>query len=141
MSKGSPISPSLMATKSAGATKAPERADRTAEHAVVVADLAAASPVLGPNNVVPPTVMTGSQAIVRSLEELGVDDIFGLPGGAILPTYDPLMDSAKINHILVRHEQGAGHAAQGYAMVTGRAGVCIATSGPGATNLVTAIAD
>ncbi|GAB5077282.1 acetolactate synthase large subunit [Arthrobacter sp. AD-310] len=140
MSKGSPISPSLLATKSTGATKAPERADRTADHAAVVADLAAASPVLGPNNVVPPTVMTGSQAIVRSLEELGVDDIFGLPGGAILPTYDPLMAST-MNHVLVRHEQGAGHAAQGYAMVTGRVGVCIATSGPGATNLVTAIMD
>ncbi|RDV09186.1 acetolactate synthase large subunit [Arthrobacter sp. RT-1] len=140
MSKGSPISPSLMATKSTGAAKAPERADRTADHAAVVADLAAVSPVLGPNNVVPPTVMTGSQAIVRSLEELGVDDIFGLPGGAILPTYDPLMAST-MNHVLVRHEQGAGHAAQGYAMVTGRVGVCIATSGPGATNLVTAIMD
>lgn len=139
MSKGSPISPSLMATKSAGAAKAPDRADRTAENAVV-AELAAVSPVLGPNNVVPPTVMTGSQAIVRSLEELGVDDIFGLPGGAILPTYDPLMASS-MNHVLVRHEQGAGHAAQGYAMVTGRVGVCIATSGPGATNLVTAIMD
>ena len=84
MSKGSPISPSLMATKSAGAPKAPERADRTADAGVDHA--AAVSPVLGPNNVVPPTVMTGSQAIVRSLEELGVDDIFGLPGGAILPT-------------------------------------------------------
>jgi len=140
MSKGSPISPSLMATKSAGAAKAPDRADRTAENTAVVADLAAVSPVLGPNNVVPPTVMTGSQAIVRSLEELGVDDIFGLPGGAILPTYDPLMASS-MNHVLVRHEQGAGHAAQGYAMVTGRVGVCIATSGPGATNLVTAIMD
>ncbi|MET1086187.1 MAG: acetolactate synthase large subunit [Arthrobacter sp.] len=140
MSKGSPISPSLMATKSAGAPKAPERADRAADHAAVVVDLAAASPVLGPNNVVPPTVMSGSQAIVRSLEELGVDDIFGLPGGAILPTYDPLMAS-RMNHVLVRHEQGAGHAAQGYAMVTGRVGVCIATSGPGATNLVTAIMD
>ncbi|WP_255768341.1 acetolactate synthase large subunit [Pseudarthrobacter sulfonivorans] len=140
MSKGSPISPSLMATKSAGAPKAPERADRTADHAVSVTDVAAVSPVLGPNNVVPPTVMTGSEAIVRSLEELGVDDIFGLPGGAILPTYDPLMAS-RMNHVLVRHEQGAGHAAQGYAMVTGRVGVCIATSGPGATNLVTAIMD
>ncbi|MCO4257204.1 acetolactate synthase large subunit [Pseudarthrobacter cellobiosi] len=140
MSKGSPISPSLMATKSAGAPKAPERADRTADQPAVVADLAAVSPVLGPNNVVPPTVMTGSQAIVRSLEELGVDDIFGLPGGAILPTYDPLMASS-MNHVLVRHEQGAGHAAQGYAMVTGRVGVCIATSGPGATNLVTPIMD
>ncbi len=138
MSKGSPISPSLMATKSAGAPKAPERADRTADAGVDHA--AAVSPVLGPNNVVPPTVMTGSQAIVRSLEELGVDDIFGLPGGAILPTYDPLMAS-RMNHVLVRHEQGAGHAAQGYAMVTGRVGVCIATSGPGATNLVTAIMD
>ena len=140
MSKGSPISPSLMATKSAGAPKAPERADRTAETAVGADTAATASPVLGPNNVVPPTVMTGSQAIVRSLEELGVDDIFGLPGGAILPTYDPLMASS-MNHVLVRHEQGAGHAAQGYAMVTGRVGVCIATSGPGATNLVTAIMD
>ena len=137
MSKGSPISPSLMATKSAGAHKAPERVERPADAGV---DTAAVSPVLGPNNVVPPTVMTGSQAIVRSLEELGVDDIFGLPGGAILPTYDPLMAS-KMNHVLVRHEQGAGHAAQGYAMVTGRVGVCIATSGPGATNLVTAIMD
>ena len=137
MSKGSPISPSLMATKSAGAPKAPERVERPADAGV---DTAAVSPVLGPNNVVPPTVMTGSQAIVRSLEELGVDDIFGLPGGAILPTYDPLMAS-RMNHVLVRHEQGAGHAAQGYAMVTGRVGVCIATSGPGATNLVTAIMD
>jgi acetolactate synthase-1/2/3 large subunit len=138
MSKGSPISPSLMATKSAGAPKAPERVDRPTDAGVDIA--AAASPVLGPNNVVPPTVMTGSEAIVRSLEELGVDDIFGLPGGAILPTYDPLMASG-MNHVLVRHEQGAGHAAQGYAMVTGRVGVCIATSGPGATNLVTAIMD
>ncbi|MFP3578424.1 acetolactate synthase large subunit [Arthrobacter sp. fls2-241-R2A-200] len=140
MSKGSPISPSLMAAKSAGAQKAPEKVDRTAESVAVDAAAAPLSPVLGPNNVVPPTVMTGSQAIVRSLEELGVDDIFGLPGGAILPTYDPLMASS-MNHILVRHEQGAGHAAQGYAMVTGRVGVCIATSGPGATNLVTSIMD
>jgi len=86
-------------------------------------------------------MLTGAQAIVRSLELLGVTDIFGLPGGAILPTYDPLMDSAKIRHILVRHEQGAGHAAEGYASSSGKLGVCIATSGPGATNLVTAIAD
>ena len=85
--------------------------------------------------------LTGAQAIVRSLELLGVTDIFGLPGGAILPTYDPLMDSTKIRHILVRHEQGAGHAAEGYASASGKLGVCIATSGPGATNLVTAIAD
>ncbi len=86
-------------------------------------------------------ILSGAQAIVRSLELLGIDVIFGLPGGAILPTYDPLMDSKKIRHILVRHEQGAGHAAEGYASATGRLGVCIATSGPGATNLVTAIAD
>lgn len=86
-------------------------------------------------------VLTGAQTIVRSLELLGIDTIFGLPGGTILPTYDPLMDSKKIRHILVRHEQGAGHAAEGYASATGRLGVCIATSGPGATNLVTAIAD
>ena len=80
--------------------------------------------------------LTGAQAIVRSLELLGIDTIFGLPGGAILPTYDPLMDSSKIRHILVRHEQGAGHAAEGYALAKGTVGVCIATSGPGATNLV-----
>ena len=86
-------------------------------------------------------VLTGAEAIVRSLELLGVTDIFGLPGGAILPTYDPLMDSKKLRHILVRHEQGAGHAAEGYASASGKVGVCIATSGPGATNLVTAIAD
>ena len=86
-------------------------------------------------------IMTGAQAIIRSLELLGIDTVFGLPGGAILPTYDPLMDSTKIRHILVRHEQGAGHAAEGYASATGKLGVCIATSGPGATNLVTAIAD
>ena len=85
--------------------------------------------------------LSGAQAIIRSLELLGVDTVFGLPGGAILPTYDPLMDSSKIRHILVRHEQGAGHAAEGYAAASGRLGVCIATSGPGATNLVTAIAD
>jgi acetolactate synthase-1/2/3 large subunit len=85
--------------------------------------------------------MTGAEAVVRSLELLGVTDVFGLPGGAILPVYDPLMDSKKLRHILVRHEQGAGHAAQGYASATGKTGVCIATSGPGATNLVTAIAD
>ena len=78
----------------------------------------------------PTEVLTGAQAIVRSLELLGVDTIFGLPGGAILPTYDPLMDSKKIRHILVRHEQGAGHAAEGYASASGKLGVCIATSGP-----------
>jgi acetolactate synthase I/II/III large subunit len=84
--------------------------------------------------------LTGAQALVRSLEEQGVDVVFGLPGGAILPAYDPLVSSS-LRHILVRHEQGAGHAAEGYAWATGRVGVCIATSGPGATNLVTALAD
>ena len=85
--------------------------------------------------------MSGAQALVRSLELAGADTVFGIPGGAILPAYDPLYDSDKVRHILVRHEQGAGHAAEGYAMVTGRVGVCMATSGPGATNLVTPIAD
>ncbi|MDQ0613061.1 acetolactate synthase-1/2/3 large subunit [Microbacterium sp. W4I4] len=85
--------------------------------------------------------ITGAEAVVRSLELLGVTDVFGLPGGAILPVYDPLMDASELRHILVRHEQGAGHAAEGYASASGRVGVCIATSGPGATNLVTAIAD
>ncbi len=85
--------------------------------------------------------LTGAQAVVRALDLLGVTDVFGLPGGAIMPVYDPLMDDDAVRHILVRHEQGAGHAAEGYASATGRTGVAIATSGPGATNLVTAIAD
>ena len=84
---------------------------------------------------------TGAQSLVKSLEQAGADTVFGIPGGAILPAYDPLYDSQSVRHILVRHEQGAGHAAQGYAMVTGKVGVCMATSGPGATNLVTPIAD
>lgn len=84
---------------------------------------------------------TGARSIIRALEELGVDTVFGIPGGAILPTYDPLFDSQKIRHILARHEQGAGHAAEGYAHATGKVGVCIATSGPGATNLVTPLMD
>ncbi len=94
-------------------------------------------------NAVPegPERMNGATAIVRSLEALGTDVVFGLPGGAVLPLYEALYASEKLNHILVRHEQGAGHAATGYAQVTGRVGVCIATSGPGATNLVTPIAD
>ena len=86
------------------------------------------------------TAMTGATALVKSLEAAGVEVMFGLPGGAILPAYDPIYDST-IRHILVRHEQGAGHAATGYAQVSGRAGVCIATSGPGATNLVTPLMD
>jgi acetolactate synthase-1/2/3 large subunit len=85
--------------------------------------------------------LTGAQAMVRALEELDAQVVFGIPGGAILPAYDPLYDSKKVRHILVRHEQGAGHAATGYAQATGRVGVCMATSGPGATNLVTPIAD
>jgi acetolactate synthase-1/2/3 large subunit len=88
----------------------------------------------------PATGITGAQSLVRSLEAVGVDVIFGIPGGAILPAYDPLFDS-KVRHVLVRHEQGAGHAATGYAQATGRVGVCMATSGPGATNLVTPLAD
>ncbi|GAA1949691.1 acetolactate synthase large subunit [Agromyces allii] len=101
------------------------------------------SPVPSPALVPPhaPVEITGAEGVVRSLEMLGITDVFGLPGGAILPVYDPLLDSKKLRHILVRHEQGAGHAAQGYASSTGKLGVAIATSGPGATNLVTAIAD
>jgi acetolactate synthase-1/2/3 large subunit len=89
----------------------------------------------------PSAELTGAQCLVRSLEYAGAEVVFGIPGGAILPAYDPLYDSEKVRHILVRHEQGAGHAAEGYAMVTGKVGVCMATSGPGATNLVTPIAD
>ncbi len=84
--------------------------------------------------------LTGAQALIKSLEQQGVDTIFGLPGGAILPVYDPLIDSS-IRHILVRHEQGAGHMAEGYALATGRPGVAMVTSGPGATNIVTPIAN
>ena len=83
---------------------------------------------------------TGAQALVKSLEMQEVEVIFGLPGGAILPVYDPIIDSP-IRHILVRHEQGAGHIAEGYAQATGRPGVAMVTSGPGATNIVTALAD
>ena len=85
--------------------------------------------------------ITGAQSLIRAMEHAGVTDVFGIPGGAILPAYDPLMDSKQIRHILVRHEQAGGHAAEGYAAATGRVGVCMATSGPGATNLVTPIAD
>jgi acetolactate synthase-1/2/3 large subunit len=94
-------------------------------------------PVTSPNRV----RATGAQALVYALERVGADVVFGIPGGAVLPAYDPLLDSKIIRHILVRHEQGAGHAATGYAQATGRVGVCMATSGPGATNLVTPIAD
>src|ERR1035438_4191338 len=105
---------------------------------------AAAQPQERPHSA--PTAAVGArlpaaQARVASVEGLGVDVFFGIPGGAILPLYDPLFDSVSVRHILVRHEQGAGHAATGYAQVTGRPGVCMATSGPGATNLVTPLAD
>ena len=85
--------------------------------------------------------LTGAQSLVKSLEHANVDTVFGIPGGAILPAYDPLMDSEQVRHVLVRHEQGAGHAAEGYAYSSGKVGVCMATSGPGATNLVTPLAD
>src|SRR5215510_11369148 len=85
--------------------------------------------------------LTGAQSLIRALETVGVDTVFGIPGGAVLPAYDPLLDSGQIRHVLVRHEQGAGHAATGYAAASGRVGVCMATSGPGATNLVTPLAD
>ncbi|QUH04592.1 acetolactate synthase large subunit [Saccharopolyspora erythraea] len=88
-----------------------------------------------------PVKLTGAQALVRSLEAVGCEVVFGIPGGTILPSYDPLLDSTKVRHVLVRHEQGAGHAATGYAQATGKVGVCMATSGPGATNLVTPLAD
>src|SRR5690625_2449218 len=88
-----------------------------------------------------PIEVTGAESIVLSLEATGTEVVFGIPGGAILPTYDPLMSSKKLRHILVRHEQGGGHAAEGYAHATGRVGVALATSGPGATNLVTSIAN
>ena len=104
------------------------------------ADTAAAVP-RPPARTASTPVLTGAEAVVRSLDLLGVTDVFGLPGGAIMPVYDPLMDDESVRHILVRHEQGAGHAAEGYAAASGRVGVAIATSGPGATNLVTAIAD
>jgi acetolactate synthase I/II/III large subunit len=100
---------------------------------------AAAAPQRGDIPVSEP--MTGAQSLIRSLEAVGAETVFGIPGGTILPAYDPLMDSTKVRHILVRHEQGAGHAATGYAQATGKVGVCMATSGPGATNLVTPIAD
>src|SRR5918996_3576756 len=85
------------------------------------------------------TQATGAEALFRALEAVGVEHVFGIPGGAILPAYDPLIDSP-IRHILCRHEQGAAHAADGYAQASGRVGVCMATSGPGATNLITGLA-
>ncbi|MFC0433036.1 acetolactate synthase large subunit [Kutzneria buriramensis] len=88
-----------------------------------------------------PVRVTGSASLVRSLEAVGCEVVFGIPGGTIMPAYDALLDSTSLRHVLVRHEQGAGHAATGYAQATGKVGVCMATSGPGATNLVTPLAD
>ncbi|OSC23007.1 acetolactate synthase large subunit [Mycobacterium vulneris] len=118
------------------ASAAPDAADIATDAAKPAAKSAAGKPKrIGPEQ------LTGAQSVIRSLEELGVEVIFGIPGGAVLPVYDPLFDSKKLRHVLVRHEQGAGHAASGYAHATGKVGVCMATSGPGATNLVTPLAD
>jgi acetolactate synthase-1/2/3 large subunit len=123
---------------SAPTTRPPERSAATP-----VANGASATPKASASQPrhVAPEQLTGAQSVIRSLEELDVEVIFGIPGGAVLPVYDPLFDSQKLRHVLVRHEQGAGHAASGYAHATGKVGVCMATSGPGATNLVTPLAD
>lgn len=126
---------------SAPTTRPPHRpATAPANGATANANAKGSSDQAQPKRVAPQQ-LTGAQAVIRSLEELGVDVIFGIPGGAVLPVYDPLFDSQKLRHVLVRHEQGAGHAASGYAHATGKVGVCMATSGPGATNLVTPLAD
>ena len=106
-----------------------------------VASRARPKPVAAPAVTQQHREVTGAQSLVLALEAVGAETVFGIPGGAILPAYDPMLDSQKVPHILVRHEQGAGHAAEGYAAATGKVGVCMATSGPGATNLVTPLAD
>jgi len=106
----------------------PETLAQRAAAATPATVAAGAAPAI---TAVSPVPTTGAGSLVRSLEALGVEVAFGIPGGAILPAYDPLFDS-HVRHILVRHEQGAGHAATGYAQATGKVGVCIATSGPGA---------
>jgi len=126
--------PSERAPHEGAAADAATREAAAALSGVETATRPAAEPVS------PATGITGAESLVRSLEAVGVEVIFGIPGGAILPAYDPLFDS-KVRHVLVRHEQGAGHAATGYAQATGKVGVCMATSGPGATNLVTPLAD
>ena len=85
--------------------------------------------------------MTGAEMVIQALKDQGVDHVFGYPGGAVLPIYDEIFQQDELQHILVRHEQGAGHAAEGYARSTGKVGVMLVTSGPGATNAVTALAD
>ena len=132
---------------SAPTTRPPDRSANPPYGDLVEANAAqSAAKVAGPGpssqpKKVAPQQLTGAQSVIRSLEELDVEVIFGIPGGAVLPVYDPLFDSQKLRHVLVRHEQGAGHAASGYAHATGKVGVCMATSGPGATNLVTPLAD
>ncbi|MDO3634765.1 acetolactate synthase large subunit [Mycolicibacterium arseniciresistens] len=126
---------------SAPTTRPPERAATAPPSGDAVSAVKSTSPKTVQPKRIAPHEVTGAQAVIRSLEELDVDTIFGIPGGAVLPVYDPLFDSQKLRHVLVRHEQGAGHAASGYAHATGRVGVCMATSGPGATNLVTPLAD
>src|ERR1700729_3338706 len=121
-------------------TPRPAAPARPAEAASTAAPSPAAQPPAAQAAAAPARV-TGAQALVLAMEKVGVEVVFGIPGGAVLPAYDPLLDSKQIRHILVRHEQGAGHAAAGYAQATGRTGVCMATSGPGATNLVTPLAD
>ncbi|WP_077090170.1 acetolactate synthase large subunit [Mycobacterium rhizamassiliense] len=120
---------------------APTRPDVGAAKVATDAASAVASTSSGHPKRIGPEQLTGAQSVIRSLEELDVEVIFGIPGGAVLPVYDPLFDSKKLRHVLVRHEQGGGHAASGYAHATGKVGVCMATSGPGATNLVTPLAD
>jgi acetolactate synthase-1/2/3 large subunit len=133
--------PSPLDIPARGAAKpSPSRPAATAQPAAAPStapQTAASKPAARPAAV----KVTGAQALVLAMERVGVDVVFGIPGGAVLPAYDPLLDSKQIRHILVRHEQGAGHAATGYAQATGRTGVCMATSGPGATNLVTPLAD
>ena len=128
---------------SAPTTRPPERSATSPNGGDAAPPAAKPTKKAGPDQPkrIAPQQLTGAQAVIRSLEELDVDVIFGIPGGAVLPVYDPLFDSQKLRHVLVRHEQGAGHAASGYAHATGRVGVCMATSGPGATNLVTPLAD
>ena len=99
-------------------------------------DAAAAAPSRAPSR-----AMTGAEMVVRALVDQGVDTLFGYPGGAILPIYDALFHEPRLQHVLVRHEQGATHAAEGYARSSGKPGVVLVTSGPGATNAVTGIVD
>jgi acetolactate synthase I/II/III large subunit len=128
---------------SAPTTRPPEQSPTAPNGGHAAPAAAKPAPKAGPAQPkrIAPHQLTGAQAVIRSLEELEVDVIFGIPGGAVLPVYDPLFDSQRLRHVLVRHEQGAGHAASGYAHATGKVGVCMATSGPGATNLVTPLAD